>query len=77
MDMKINKDYVIDQDQYTLIVSYTYSWDNGDYDTPPEDDLEITDVELNGMDITDFYWDLLSDTIDQDVYDHAIENKFN
>jgi len=75
--MKINKDYVIDQDQYTLIVSYTYSWDNGDYDTPPEDDLEITDVELNGMDITDFYWDLLSDTIDQDVYDHAIENKFN
>ncbi len=75
--MKINKDYVIDQDQYTLIVSYTYSWDNGDYNTPPEDDLEITDVELNGMDITDFYWDLLSDTIDQDVYDHAIENKFN
>lgn len=75
--MKINKEYVIDQDQYTLIVSYTYSWDNGDYNTPPEDDLEITDVELNGMDITDFYWDLLSDTIDQDVYDHAIENKFN
>lgn len=75
--MKINNEYVIDQDQYTLIVSYTYSWDNGDYNTPPEDDLEITDVELNGMDITDFYWDLLSETIDQDVYDHAIENKFN
>lgn len=75
--MKINNEYVIDQDQYTLIISYTYSWDNGDYNTPPEDDLEITDVELNGMDITDFYWDLLSETIDQDVYDHAIENKFN
>lgn len=75
--MKINNEYVIDQDQYTLIISYTYSWDNGDYNTPPEDDLEITDVELNGMDITDFYWDLLSDTIDQDVYDHAKENKFN
>ena len=75
--MKINNEYIIDQDQYTLIVSYTYSWDKGDYNTPPEDDLEITDVELNGMDITDFYWDLLSDTIDQDVYDHAIENKFN
>ena len=75
--MKINNEYVIDQDQYTLIISYTYSWDNGDYNTPQEDDLEITDVELNGMDITDFYWDLLSETIDQDVYDHAIENKFN
>jgi hypothetical protein len=75
--MKIYETYSIDQETYTLEIDYLYYWDNGDYNTPPEDDLTINKVTLNGNDITDFYWDFLADTIDEDVLNHAIENKNN
>ena len=38
-------------------------------------DLEILEVTLNGMDITDFYWDWVDDAIHSQVWDYAQENR--
>ena len=32
---------------YELEIHYEYYWDDGDYESPPEDELEITKVLLN------------------------------
>jgi hypothetical protein len=39
--------------------------------------MEILEVSLNGMDITDFYWDWLDDSIHTKVWEYAQENKNN
>ena len=67
MKTKKSGTYVLKQDHYELVIRYEYYHDSGDYYQPPEEDLEITDVWLNDMDITDFYWDHL------DFYDEVVE----
>ena len=57
--MKVKGTYVVTDDNYELEIYYEYYWDDGDYNNPPENDMEILEVSLNGMDITDFYWDLV------------------
>ncbi len=64
---KYSGTYALKQDHYELVIRYEYYYDDGDYFQPPEEELEITDVWLNDMDITDFYWDHL------DFYDEVIE----
>jgi len=73
--MKSNGVYSIEEDHYVLDVHYEYYWDNGDYYQPPECSLEIEKVELNGNDITDFYYDFLYDEVNHKVVEHAEENK--
>lgn len=60
---------------YQLEVEYDYYWDDGDYNSPPEDELEVTRVTLNGMPITAFYTDFLEDSIDEQLHEYAQENK--
>ena len=40
------------------------------------DQLDIKEVRLNGMDITKFYWDYLDEDMFIDVYEYAVENKY-
>lgn len=73
--MKVKGDYNIDEANYNLNISYVYYWDDGSYFNPPEGDLEILDVTLNGIDITDFYWDWVNDAIHSKVWEYAQENR--
>jgi hypothetical protein len=73
--MKSNGVYSIIEDHYILEVYYDYYWDYGDYHQPPESTLEIEKVELNGKEITDFYFDYLDYTLYDKVMEHAEENK--
>ena len=60
--------YTIVQDTYVISINYTYYYDAGDYETPEDEELEITSVYLDEADITDFYWDYL---LDDDRLDSA------
>ncbi|MDA9247082.1 hypothetical protein N9P25_02020 [Flavobacteriaceae bacterium] len=73
--MKIKGTYSVVGDSYELDVNYIYYWDDGNYENPPECDLEIENVELNGVDISEFYWDWVHDNLYQNVWEHAQENK--
>ncbi len=73
--MKLKGEYNVDEANYNLNISYEYYWDDGNYFNPPESDLEILEVTLNGMDITDFYWDWVDDAIHSQVWEYAQENR--
>tara|TARA_R100000951_G_scaffold15779_1_gene12429 strand:- start:9758 stop:9985 length:228 start_codon:yes stop_codon:yes gene_type:complete len=75
--MKTKGTYIITDDNYELEIYYEYYWDDGDYNNAPEADMEILEVKLNGMDITDFYWDWIDDAINTQVWEYAQENKNN
>jgi len=62
------------EDQYTLSIDYTYYHDTGTYDQPPEEDMEIKSVYLNGADITAFFLDWAEDGIYEQVIEYAREN---
>ena len=75
--MKVKGTYVVTDDNYELEIYYEYYWDDGDYNNHPENDMEILEVSLNGVDITDFYWDWVDDAIQTQVWEYAQENKNN
>lgn len=75
--MKTRGNYIIEEENYDLNVMYKYYWSDGNYDLPPEDELEIITVDLNGVDITDFFWDWVTDGLKEIVWKYAQENKFN
>jgi len=62
---------------YEMDIEYDYYHNDGDHWSPPEDELEITKVTLNGMDITNFYMDFLEDSVSEQLYEYAQENKNN
>ena len=74
--MRTEGTYIIaEPNAYKLAVEYDYYWDDGDYEMPPDSELEVTKVTLNGMDITIFYTDFLENIIEEQVWDYARENK--
>ena len=75
--MKVKGTYVVTDDSYELEIYYEYYWNDGDFKNPPENDMEILEVSLNDMDITDFYWDWVDDAIHTQVWEYAQENKNN
>ncbi len=74
MNINTKGTYVIKQDHYVLSIDYTYYYNTGTHEQPPEADMEITSVDLNGMDITDFYWDYVDDAIHTEVWEYAQQN---
>ena len=62
---------------YEMEIEYDYYWMDGDYEAPPEDELEIRKVTLNGNDITNFYMDFLEDIVSEQLHEYAQENKNN
>lgn len=69
--------YELKTETYTLLVEYMYYYTSGTYEDPPVEDMEIQLVELNGMDITDFYWDYVDDGLHSQIWEYAQDNKFN
>jgi hypothetical protein len=67
--------YVIRTDNYTLCIQYIYYYSEETHEQPAESDLEIVDVELNGMNITDFYWNYIDDQLQDLLADYAHENR--
>tara|TARA_B110000977_G_scaffold196175_1_gene276032 strand:- start:63 stop:290 length:228 start_codon:yes stop_codon:yes gene_type:complete len=74
MNINTKGTYTIRNRLYVLSIDYTYYYNTGTYEQPPEADMEITSVELNGMDITDFYWDYVDDTLHTEVWEYAQDN---
>ena len=73
---KYNGTFVKEDDNWNLVIDYTYYWDNGDYMQPPEAELTIKSVDLDGNDITKFYFDNYIDELyDEELMDYAVENK--
>jgi hypothetical protein len=73
---KIRGTYQRVEKEYTLSVDYTYKWDDGDYYTPPDDDLDITEAYIDSESISlDFYWDFLHDQLSEEIREHAIDNR--
>jgi len=61
---------------YELEIDYNYYWDDGDPDRPPESELEILKVTLNGREISiTFYEHFLEDLISEQLNEYIQENK--
>ncbi len=73
MNINTKGTYTIEQDHYVLSIDYTYYYNSGTYEQPPEEDMEIESVDLNGMDITDFFWEFVEDKVYQQVIEYARE----
>ena len=75
--MPINKygTCVVEGDKYCIAIEYKYYYDDMSHDRlqPPEEELTIKKVELNNIDITDFYWDYL-DNHEAVFYSKAMEH---
>ena len=69
-----NGTYTIEQDQYEMSINYTYSYSSGTHDNPPEADMDITSVYLNGMNITEFYWNYVDELLHTELWEHAQQN---
>lgn len=74
VSIKRNGTYTIEQDQYELSINYNYYYSSSTLDYPPEAEMDITSVYLNGMNITEFYWNYVDDAIHTQVWEHAEEN---
>ena len=72
---KYSGTYFKEYDSYNVAVEYEYYWDSGTWEQPPEDELTIKKVLVDGYDITDFFWDYVKDDFEEDVRHYAIENK--
>ena len=68
--------YQREEKDYTLSVDYTYYWDNGDYYTPPESDLEVTDAYIDSDLLPlEFYFDFIHEKIEEDIHEYAQANR--
>lgn len=72
---KYHGTYGIDAETYTVVIEFSYYWDNGTWEQPPEDELTIQSVTYNGVDITDFFWDYVIDNVEELVYEYAREHR--
>ena len=75
--MNIKGTYCITEsmEQYNLEIDYQYYYKAQTYEDPFEDQLDIKQVRLNDIDITQFYWDYLNEDMFNDVYEYAVENR--
>ena len=76
--MKVKGIYeVTEASEYALAIHYDYYWEEATHDAPAEDELEVTKVTLNGVDVTTFYYDFLENKLDKGLNEYAQENKHN
>ena len=59
---KVRATYSLEADSYILDFDYTYYYSLESHLNPAESELEINQVYLNKEDITDFYFDIVSDS---------------
>ena len=73
---KIRGTYQRVEKDYTLSVDYTYYWWDGDYMSPPESELEVTEAYLDSELLSlVFYYDFIHDQIEEDLYQDAHDQR--
>ncbi len=73
MNINTKGTYTIKGEKYEISIDYSYYYNTGTYEQPPEEDMEIESVDLNGMDITNLFWDYIEDKVYQQVIEYARE----
>lgn len=74
MNINSKGTYTIKGEKYEISIDYSYYYNTGTYEQPPEEDMEIESVDLNGMDITNLFWDYIEDDVYEQVIEYAREN---
>ena len=73
---KIRGTYQRVEKDYTLSVDYTYYWWDGDYMSPPESELEVTDAYIDSDLLPlEFYLDFIHEKIEEDIHEYAQANR--
>ena len=73
---KLRGTYQRVEKEYTLSVGYTYTWDDGDYYTPPDGELDVTEIYIDSETLPlQFYYDFLEHQIEEDICEHAKDNR--
>ena len=73
MNINSKGTYTIKGEKYEISIRYSYYYNSGTYEQPPEEDMEIESVDLNGMDITNLFWDYIEDDVYSEVIEYARE----
>lgn len=73
MNINSKGTYTIKGRKYEMSIDYEYYYNTGSYEAPPQEDLEITCVELDGIEITTLFWDYIEDQVYQQVIEYARE----
>ena len=73
MNINTKGTYTIKGEKYEISINYSYYYNTGTYEPPPEEDMEIESVDLNGMDITNLFWDYIEDDVYSEVIEYARE----
>ena len=65
--------YTIDNvdEQYTIEIEYTYEVDDSQFKEEIDEDIQVEQVLINGVDLTGFYYDYLDKDIIDELYDYA------
>jgi hypothetical protein len=74
MNINSKGTYTIKGEKYEISIYYSYYYTSGSYELPPAEDMEIESVDLNGMDITNLFWDYIEDDVYEQVIEYAREN---
>jgi hypothetical protein len=74
MNINSKGTYTIKGENYEMSIDYSYYYTSGSYELPPAEDMEIESVDLNGMDITNLFWDYIEDDVYEQVIEYAREH---
>jgi hypothetical protein len=74
MNINSKGTYTIKGENYEMSIHYSYYYTSGSYELPPAEDMEIESVDLNGMDITNLFWDYIEDDVYEQVIEYAREH---
>jgi len=60
-------------EQYTIEIEYIYEVAYSQFNEEIDEDIEVEQVLINGVDLTGFYYDYLDKDIIDELYDYARE----
>ena len=58
-------------EQYTIEIEYIYEVSDSQFKEEIDEDIEVEQVLINGVDLTGFYYDYLDKDIIDELYDYA------
>lgn len=67
--------YGIQQENYLVEIFYEYYYESETRDNPEYEGFEVTKVELNGEDITDFWWDMVDKDYSEEIMAQERDNR--
>lgn len=67
--------YGIQQENYLVEIFYEYYHEPETRDNPEVEEVEIMKVELNGEDITDFWWDMVDKDYSEEIMTQERDNR--